>query len=193
MPSDTKGFNSRRLATAGLKSGDTAFLTFNNCRVLAENILGAPGKAFYYLFKGLQRERLICAVALNALSLQVIARTIDLLKSRKRFGAPLSDKQSIRHQIADLSTRVEASRQFTYAVCDSFEKGLPVDKEILMLKTFTYETCQQVIRECAHLHGAEAFLADSWLAHVLHDAQAFTLAAGVSEIMRDLLAEMVGL
>jgi acyl-CoA dehydrogenase len=193
VPADTKGVERKRLKTLGLKTGDTASIIFKNCKIPKENILGVRGKGFYYLLKGLQRERLICAVALNALASLVIDETIVFLNERNRFGEPLSKKQVIRHRIAELKAEVEASRQLAYAACAAFANNKPVDAEIVMLKIFNYETCQKVIKECAHLHGAEAFLETHWLAHIYQDSQAFTLAAGTSEVMKDLLAGMIGM
>lgn len=193
VPTNLKGVKRKKLKTLGLKTGDTASIIFKNCRIPKENLLGVRGKGFYYLLKGLQRERLICAVALNALASHVIDETITFLKERNRFGEPLSRKQVIRHRIAELKSEVEASRQFAYAACVAFAKNKPVDAEIVMLKIFNYETSQKVIKECAHLHGAEAFLETHWLAHVYQDSQAFTLAAGTSEVMKDLLAGMIGM
>jgi len=187
----TSGLRQKRLMTSGLKTGDTGSITFKNCVIPKENVLGDSAMAFIYLLKELNRERLVGAVALNSIALQAWEETLEFLKNRKRFGESLSKKQVIRHKMADLRTRIEASRQFTYAVCGAFAKGEPVDKEILMLKILSYENCQKVIDECAHLYGGDGFLTNHWLSHARQDAQAFTIAAGTSEIMRDLLAGML--
>lgn len=191
VPSDTKGLQRKRLDTAGLKTGDTASIIFKNCKIPSKNVLGDTTKGFLYLLRGLQRERLICAAALNALALYAWEETLEFLKNRKRFHEPLIRKQVIGHRMSDMRTAIEAARQFTYTVCDSFSREEPVDKEILMLKIFCYENCQKVIDECVHLRGGEGFLSDHWLSHTRHDSQAFTLAAGTSEIIRDLLAGML--
>jgi acyl-CoA dehydrogenase len=60
-----------------------------------------------------------------------------------------------------------------------------------MLKIFSYELAQEVISECIHLHGAEGFMENHWLSHAHKDSQAFTLAAGTTEIMKDLLSGML--
>lgn len=193
VPADVKGLQRKKLKTLGLKTGDTASIIFKDCIIPKESLLGVRGNGFYYLLKGLQRERLICAVALNALASHVIDETIKFLQERNRFGEPLSKKQVVRHRIAELKAEVEASRQLAYAACAAFAQNKPVDAEIVMLKIFNYETCQRVIKECAHLHGAEAFLETHWLAHIYQDSQAFTLAAGTSEVMKDLLAGMIGM
>jgi len=191
VSAETKGLRSKRLNTVGLKTGDTASITFTNCEIPRDNVLGDPTKGFLYLLRGLHRERLIGAVALNSLALYVWGETVEFLKNRSRFNEPLIKKQVISHRMVELRTTIEAAKQFTYNVCDSFSNGEPTDKEILMLKIFCYENCQKVIDECLHLHGGEGFLSDHWLSHAHQDSQAFTLAAGSSEIIKDLLTGML--
>jgi len=188
VPGNTKGLKRNRLDTIGLKTGDTASLVFNNCLIPRNNILGDTTKGFLYLLRGLQRERLLGAIALNSLALSVWEETLNFLKNRNRFGEPLIKKQVISHRMVELRTTIEAARYFAYTTCSSFIREEPVDQEVLMLKLFCYENCQKVIEECIHLHGGEGFIADHWLSHAKQDSQAFTLAAGTSEIIRDLLA-----
>ena len=190
IPGNTKGIKREKLITSGLKTSDTASIVFKDCIISKENALGDSTRGFLYLLRGLQRERLIGAVALNSLALYVWEDTLNFLQNRHRFDEPLSKKQIIRHRMIELRTNIEAARQFTYSVCDAFAQGKSIDKEILMLKMFSYENCQKVVDECIHLHGAEGFLENHWLSHVRQDSQAFSLAAGSAEIIRDLLAGM---
>ncbi len=190
VPSDAKGIKRDKLITSGLKTSDTASIIFKDCLISKDSLLGDSTRGFLYLLRGLQRERLIGAVALNSLALYVWEDTLNFLQNRHRFDEALSKKQVIRHRMVELRTTIEAARQFTYSVCSAFAEGKPVDKEILMLKMFSYENCQKIISECVHLHGAEGFLEDHWLSHARQDSQAFSLAAGTAEIVRDLLAGM---
>ena len=76
MSGNTKGLQRQRLDTIGFKSGDTAILSFNNCKIDQDGLVGKPGRGFVELLKGLQRERLIGAVALNQLARETIDRTL---------------------------------------------------------------------------------------------------------------------
>lgn len=191
LENSLSGYSTKRLETSGFRSGDTAELHFNDCKTSRNMLLGEPGKGFYYLLKCIQRERLIGAIALNELSLHVISETIYFLKTRERFGSSLSKKQSIRHNIAELRTKVEASKQLAYNSIEAYKKNEPIDSEVIMIKIFAYETAKEVIDYCLHLHGAEGFLEDHWLSYTAKDAQAFTLVAGTSEVMRDILASLL--
>lgn len=190
VPGNAKGLKKERLATIGFKTGDTAELSFDDCRVDRNALIGLPRRGFVELLKGLQRERLIGAIALNQVALDTISRTKDMLRERHRFGETLLDKQVVRHRLAELSGELEASRVFAYAVADAFSKGETIDKQVIMLKIISYELCQRVISECAHLWGGDAFLETHWMSHYYRDSLAFTLVAGSSEVMRDMLAGM---
>ncbi len=185
------GVTSKKITTSGFKSGDTGKLTFKDCVIQDDMVLGKPGNGFYYLLKGIQRERLIGAVALNSLSLYILDRTLEFLRDRERFGDSLSKKQAIRHKIAELRSQAEASRQLAYNTVRDYVKEKSIDKEIIMVKITSYETAREVIDYCTHLHGAGAFNENHWLSHLYQDSQAFTLAAGSSEVMRDLLAGLL--
>lgn len=188
VPTQTSGVLQSRLRTSGLRCGDTGEVRFQDCRVPSDHILGEPGRGFLYLLGGLQRERLLGAVGINALGSVVLERTIATCRARIRMGGPLIQKQVVRHQLVEHEVALEASRHFAYRIADLFARGKAVDREVWMLKVFCYEAVQGVIEGCAHLHGAEAFLEDHWMNRALRDAQAFTLAAGPSEIMREMLS-----
>lgn len=190
VPGNSQGLKRERLSTMGFRSGDTAELTFDNCKVRRDALVGLPRRGFVELLKGLQRERLIGAIALNQVAADTMSRTKDMLHARQRFGGALIDKQVIRHRLAELSAELEASREFTYTVADAFNKGESVDKQVVMIKMISYELCQRVIRECAHLWGGDAFLETHWMSQYYRDSLAFTLIAGSSEVMRDLLSAM---
>ncbi|MBI4032541.1 acyl-CoA/acyl-ACP dehydrogenase [Candidatus Berkelbacteria bacterium] len=180
------------IALSGLGTGDTAALTIADYPLDRAVRVGAMGRGAYALIRTLERERLLGAVAMNQLAQLVLERTVVELQSRHRFGQPLTAQQTVRHRLVDLIARVEASRQFTYRVCHAYTVE-PVSKEIAMLKVFAYETCQAVIRDCSSLHGAVAFEQTHWLNRLLRDSQAFTLAAGTSNIMRNLAAGLLQL
>lgn len=183
------GVTQKRLETVGLKTGDTAQIQFSDVEVPRSQLLGKETHGLPYLLGGLQRERLVGAVSVVALADQVLDNTIARLKNTNRFGSSLTNKQVVRHRIAKLRSRLESARQFTYAVCDAYANQENVDQEILMLKVDVYEEVQDIISACAHLYGAESFLENTWISHVWRDAQAFTFAAGTSEVMCDLIAE----
>src|SRR5213078_2391823 len=109
---DLPGFTvSRTLDKMGMRASDTAELTFDECPVPAENLLGVEGRGFQQLAAGLQRERIMAAVLALSGAAQALEDTTAYLRERQAFGEPLSRKQALRHRIADMATEIEAARQ----------------------------------------------------------------------------------
>ena len=190
VPGNTKGLTRTRLRTTGLKTSDTAEIILNNVVVPKNSLVGQNGKAFVYLLKGLQRERLLGGCALVSLAEHALEEVREELKKRERFGKPLSEMQALRHRISDLSSDIALAKSFTYQTVEKYLDDKPSDQDIAMIKLRVYSSVQHIIRECAQLLGAEAFIEEHWLAHAAQDVQAITVAAGTSEIMRELLATM---
>src|SRR5258707_12879589 len=100
----------RRLDKPGWRSSDTAELVFDGCRVPAENLLGEEGRGFYSIMRNFQNERIAIAAMAIGESAKALELTLDYVKTRKAFGAPLWDKQTIRQRVPMLAPKVEAGR-----------------------------------------------------------------------------------
>src|SRR5881409_3819004 len=101
---------SRKLDKMGMRASDTAELAFHDCPVPAENLLGVEGRGFQQLAAGLQRERIMAAVLALSGAVQALDDTIAYLRERHTFGGPLSEKQALRHRMAEMVTEIEAAR-----------------------------------------------------------------------------------
>src|SRR5437667_12352151 len=126
----TPGFTvSRKLDKMGNRASDTAELAFQDMRVPAENLLGREGVGFYEVMRVFQRERLVAGLHAAAGCERALEDTIAYVQERHAFDGPLSEKQVIRHKLADLATLIEAGRWLTYAACLRFAAGEDVVKE----------------------------------------------------------------
>src|SRR5213596_2040852 len=105
---------SRKLDKMGMRASDTAELSFQDCPVPAENLLGVEGRGFQQLAMGLQRERLMAAVLARSGAGQALEDTMSHLRERTAFGEPLAQRQVLRHRVADLATDLEAARELVY-------------------------------------------------------------------------------
>src|SRR6266540_2113195 len=101
---------SRKLDKMGMRASDTAELSFQDCPVPAENLLGVEGRGFRQLATGLQRERIMAAVLALSAATQALDDTLGYLRERTAFGEPLAARQVLRHRVADLATELEAAR-----------------------------------------------------------------------------------
>ena len=189
---DTPGFTvSRTLDKMGMRASDTAELAFQDMRVPAENLLGREGVGFYEVMRVFQRERLVAGLHAVAMSDRALEDTIAYIKERQAFGGPLSDKQVIRHKIADLATMIEAGRRLTYAACQKFQTGEDAVREISMVKLFTAEMVNRVAYDCVQLHGGYGYMREYPVERFARDARLMTIGGGTSEIMRDIIAKAV--
>ena len=111
----TPGFTvSRTLDKHGWRSSDTAELHFDDCRIPAENVLGQEGRGFYAIMGNFQNERVTIGAMAMGEAQAALDLTLDYVRTRKAFGAPLWARETIRQRLARLAAKVEAGRQLVY-------------------------------------------------------------------------------
>jgi acyl-CoA dehydrogenase len=187
---DTPGFSvSRTLDKMGMRASDTAELSFQDMRVPADNLLGREGVGFYEVMRVFQRERLVAGLHAVAMSERALEDTIAYVKERQAFGGPLSDKQAIRHKLAEMATDIEAGRWLTYAACQKYQAGEECVREISMVKLFTAEMVNRVAYGCVQLHGGYGYMREYPVERFARDARLMTIGGGTSEIMKDIIAK----
>ena len=180
---------SRKLSKTGMWASDTAELVFENVRVPHANLLGEEGRGFYQLASGLQRERLLSAVLSVSAASQALEDTLEFLKNREAFDKPLAEFQALRHRIADMATQVEAARQLTYAAVEAFASGGDCVTEVSMAKLFSTEMANRVAYEAVQMHGGLGYMRELPVERFARDYRLWTIAAGSSEMMREIIAK----
>jgi len=191
---NTPGFTvSRKLDKMGNRASDTAELAFENLRVPAGNLLGREGVGFYEVMRVFQRERLVAGLHAAAGCERALEDTIAYVKQRHAFDGPLSEKQVVRHKLADLATLIEASRCLTYAACLKFQAGQDAVKEISMVKLFSGEMAQRVAYDCVQLHGGYGYMREYPVERFFRDIRLLTIGGGTSEIMKEIIAKQMEL
>ena len=114
---DTPGFTvGRKLKKMGWWASDTAELFFEDCRVPAENLIGAENGGFFCIMSNFQMERLILAVTANMTAQVALDEAMAYAREREAFGRPIAGFQVTRHKLAEMATQVAVSREFTYRV-----------------------------------------------------------------------------
>ena len=188
IPAGSKSVSIKRLVMLGLDTSAAAQITLTNCEVPASNMLGERGQAFAYVQSGLNRERLFGGLACVSWAQYSLDKTIRYLQERSAFGTTLNHFQAIRHQVADMHTRLQAARQLNYQTFHGWLRGENVTKEICMIKLFSYQTAQAVVEGCLQLHGGAGYMDQHWCSRFYRDARALTIAAGTPEIMKEMIA-----
>ena len=180
---------SRALDKHGWRSSDTAELSFDDLRLPAANVLGREGGGFYEIMKNFQNERLVLGAMCMGEAQAALELTVDHVRERKAFGAPLWDKQGIRQRLAMLSARVEACRQFIYATAARAAAGEEVVREVSMIKALAGELVNEVMYDCVQFHGGMGFMRESTIERMARDARVQSIGGGATEVMLEEVAK----
>ena len=186
----TPGFTvSRSLKKHGWNSSDTAELSFVDVRIPAENVLGQEGRGFYEIMKNFQNERLVLGAMAMGEAQAAIELTVQYVKDRKAFGAPLWDKQVIRNRLAEMSTKVEAGRQMLYSTAARAAQGEQLVREVSMLKAYCGELVNEVMYVCVQFHGGTGFMHGTAIERMSRDARVQAIGGGATEVMLEEVAK----
>ena len=179
---------SRKLDKMGMRASDTAELVFDDCPVPAENLLGVEGRGFQQLAAGLQRERLMAGVLALSGAAQALDDTMSYLKERHAFGDSLSDKQALRHRVAEIATEIEAARRLLYRAAWLYNAGEECVAEVSMAKLFATEVANRVAYQAVQMHGGYGYMREFPVERFFRDVRLWPIASGTSEMMRDIIA-----
>lgn len=194
VPTDTAGFTcGRKLKKIGTHASDTAELFFEDCRVPASHIVGNENGGFKLIMQAFSGERLVLSVMICAQMRLMFEEARRYGHERHTFGRPLLGNQVWRHRLADVATSIEAAERLTYHAIDLYVRGEPANKEISMAKLFSAEACRTVAYECAQIFGGNSYMEEYPIARLHRDSLAFSIGAGTSEMMRELIARECGL
>jgi acyl-CoA dehydrogenase len=186
------GFSvSRKLDKMGMRASDTAALSFEDCPVPVENLLGVEGRGFQQLAIGLQRERLLAAVLALSGAQQALEDTVGYLHQRTAFGEPLATRQVLRHRVADMATEIEAARQLVYHAASLYAAGEECAREVSMAKLFATEVANRVAYHAVQLHGGYGYMREFPVEGFFRDVRLWTIASGTSEVMREIIARRI--
>ena len=186
----TPGFSvSRALDKHGWRSSDTAELSFVDCRVPAGNLLGQEGRGFYAIMSNFQNERTVIGAMAMGEAQAAIDLTLDYVKTRKAFGAPLWEKQAIRQKLAMLAAKVEAGRQLVYHAAWLESQGFDATREVSMVKAYCGELVNEVMYACLQFHGGMGYMRESTIERMTRDARVQAIGGGATEVMLEEVAK----
>lgn len=193
VPADAPGFSKgRKLNKMGVHSQDTAELIFEDCRVPRSYLMGQEGRGFKYLMEGLQQERLTACLGSPVLARKMLDMTIEYTKSRMVFGKPVSSHQYNSFRIAEMATEVELARTLVDSLIEDFLEGKDITLRVSMCKWWVTEMVNRVAYGCLQLHGGYGFMEEYPICRLYRDVRMQTITAGTTEIMKRIIAGMLG-
>jgi butyryl-CoA dehydrogenase len=194
VPSGTKGFIVEpAYRKMGWHASDTHPLTFIDCRVPKENLLGERGRGFHQFLATLDDGR----IAIAAMSVGVIEACLEeslaYAKERTSFGKPIGSYQAIAFKIADLQVMADAARLLVYKAAWLKDEGLPFKQEAAVAKLYASEGAVTATREATQIFGGAGFLDQTLVARHYRDAKVLEIGEGTSEIQRLVISRGLGL
>ncbi len=190
----TPGFTvSRKLEKMGWWASDTAELSFDDCEVPAENLLGEENKGFYGIMVNFLRERLYLAVMAHTVAEMALELSIKYAKERTAFGKTLTGFQVTRHKLAEMATSMEAAKQFDYSVAAKIGDGVDAYKEVCMAKNFATKVCDKNVYEAVQIHGGYGYCREYLVERLYRDSRLLSIGGGTYEIMNEVITKFMGL
>lgn len=189
---DTPGFYvTKKVEKLGMRSGDTAELIFEDCRIPYENLMGEEETGFKNLTALLNQIRTMT----GALSLGLGRACLDTAKKyaseRIAFGKPINRFQSIQNMLADMATEIEASRLMVYESCRLIDEGLDSPKLSAMSKLFASEAANRAADLATRIFASYGYSMEYDVQRYYRDARFLLFGGGTSEILRGLIARLV--
>jgi isovaleryl-CoA dehydrogenase len=185
---DFEGFKTaQKLDKLGMRGSNTCELVFEDCKVPKENLMGNEGDGVRILMSGLDFER----VVLSAGPLGIMQAAIDIalpyVQERKQFGQAIGEFQLVQGKLADMYTKLNASRAYVYAVAAACDRGETTRKDAAGAILYAAERATEVALDAIQLLGGNGYINDYATGRLLRDAKLYEIGAGTSEIRRMLI------
>ncbi len=172
----------------GMRASDTTQLTFENCKVPAENLIGEDGEGFVQAMKILEGGRISIAALSVGLAQGCLDASIKYSGERKQFGKHINEFQGIQFKLAEMATNIDAARLLTFRAALRKDKGESIIKESAMAKLFASEIAEKASSEAVQIFGGYGFIKDYPVEKFYRDVKLCTIGEGTSEIQRIVIA-----
>jgi short-chain 2-methylacyl-CoA dehydrogenase len=194
VPSGTPGFAvAPRYSKVGWNASDTHGLSFSDCRVPAENLLGERGRGYAQFLSALDEGRVAIAAVGVGLAQGCVDECLRYVAEREAFGHVIGEYQAIQFKIADMETRAHAARLAYYAAAAKMLRGEPFKKDAAIAKLVSSNAAMDNAREATQIFGGYGFMNEFPVARFYRDAKILEIGEGTSEIQRVLIARSLGL
>ncbi len=189
VPTNSAGYKAGKPEDKmGLCASNTATIALEDLRLPADALLGDEGMGFVYAMEGLDAGRLGIAAQATGIARRALEHAIEYCAVRKQFGKALRDFQGVQFKLADMATRVEASRSLAHTAAGRRDRGLDITHYAAMAKLFASETAMWVTTQAIQLFGGYGYMRDYPVEKLFRDAKVTEIYEGTSEIQRIVIA-----
>jgi citronellyl-CoA dehydrogenase len=191
FPTDTPGFSvARKLDKLGMRSSDTAELSFVDCRVPVANTIGQIGQGFQQQMRQFQNERMIAAYTAVGSMTEALAKTREYLGQRQAFGRPLIANQYLRYKLAELSAELDLLKHYNYACAEAYQRGEDTTRFATIAKLKAGRLQREIADTCLQYHGGVGYMNETWVSRFFRDGRLLSIGGGADEVMLQVLSKL---
>jgi alkylation response protein AidB-like acyl-CoA dehydrogenase len=189
---DLAGFHvGKKEDKMGLRASPTVQLSFDNMRVPAENLLGQEGMGFIYAMQSLDNGRLGISAQAIGIAEAALRASASYAAERRQFGHPIKEFEAIQFKLADMATRVAASRALLHMSATAKDRGERITQFGSMSKLLASETAMWVTTQAIQIFGGYGYVKDYPIERLFRDAKVTEIYEGTSEIQRIVIARQM--
>lgn len=189
MPSDTPGFSvDGTIPLMGTATPGVYEMSFTECQVPADALLGEEGRAFHYALEGLNEGRLNVGATAVGMGEYALELAIDQAKTRPAFGGVIADFQAIRHYLATMATDMRAARLMLLDACWRYDRGEKRRELASMAKLFATEAGSRTVDTAVQIFGGSGYCRGFAVERLYRDIRITRIYEGSSEIQRNTIA-----
>lgn len=186
------GYQAHKLNKLGYRGIDTGEVLFDEVHVPMENLVGGvEGKGLQQILSGLALGRINVAARGVGVAQAALSASLSYAQLRQTFGQPIAQHQAIQIKLADMATKVEASRLLTERAAKAYDSGERCDLEAGMAKLFATETAMENAAEALRIHGAYGYAPENEVERYYRDAPLLVIGEGTNELQRLIIARQL--
>jgi butyryl-CoA dehydrogenase len=194
VPVPRNGFTpSKKYDKVGWHASDTRELSFKDCRVPAENVLGERGRGYAQFLSTLDEGRIAISALGVGLAQACVDESVRYAREREAFGSPIGSFQAVAFRIADMEVRTHVARCAYLDAASRMLAGEPFKREAAIAKLYSSTIAVDNARDATQVFGGYGFMNEFAVARHWRDAKILEIGEGTSEIQRMLIARDLGL
>jgi short-chain 2-methylacyl-CoA dehydrogenase len=194
VPNGTAGYTiSEPMHKLGWRASDTRELSFENCAVPEDHLLGPRGQGFQQFLQILDGGRISVAAMGVGLAQGAYDLAFAYAQERQQFGKPISKFQAVQFKLADMATEIEAGRALVYRAAWLKDQGKPFALAAAQAKLYTGELSNRAVNASLQIHGGYGYMEESAIARLYRDQKILEIGEGTNEVQRMVIAKHLGL
>lgn len=190
----TSGYSCERINNKLMwRAADTGIISFKNCEVPKENILGKQGEGPHIMLETLDSGRLSIAAMGLGLAQGAFELAMKYAQERKQFNQTISKFQAISFKLAEMNMKIDVARNYLYHCCWLKDNNKPFGREAAIAKLYTSEIAKEIADEALQIHGAYGLMKSSEIERFYRDQRILQIGEGTSEILKLVISRKIGL